>query len=254
MAFGAAKLVFLVLTGALASAVNAVAGGGSLLSFPALIALGVPPLSANATNSLALWPGSLASTLGFANYWASVRRLFLWMLLPSALGAAIGGFLLVNTSDRLFSLIVPILLLLASILLAFQPRLRNAIAVRKIHMPLAAALFLQFLVSVYGGYFGAGMGILMLAVFGFVSKGSIHELNAMKTPLGLVINFVASIVFLGKGVIVFVPCAALMLGAIGGGYLAAKYSQRVNADRLRKWIVVYGIAMTIWFGFQSFRA
>lgn len=249
----AVQFLFLVFAGALAAAVNAVAGGGSLLSFPALIALGVPPLAANATNSLALWPGSLASALGFANHWASIRHLFLWMLLPSALGAALGAWLLVNTSERLFSLIVPILLLVASILLAFQPRLRNAIAVRKIHIPLAAALFLQFFVSVYGGYFGAGMGILMLAIFGFVSRGSIHELNALKTPIGVVINLVASIVFIGKGVIVFGPCVALMIGAVAGGYLSAKYSQRIDANRLRKAIFIYGIGMTIWFGFQTLR-
>lgn len=249
----AAKLLFLMAAGALAAAVNAVAGGGSLLSFPALMVFGIAPLSANATNSLALWPGSLASALGFANHFRAVKKLFIWMLFPSAIGAACGAFLLVNTSDRMFTFLVPILLFLATILLAFQPRLRALIAVRKMRVPLCAALALQFVISVYGGYFGAGMGILMLAVLGFVSRGSIHELNAVKTPLGLVINLIASIVFIGKGVIAALPCAALMVGAVAGGYFAAKYSQRVDENKLRKGIIVYGAVMTLWFALRTLK-
>ena len=233
--------------GLLASAINAVAGGGSLLSFPVLVALGVPPLAANATNSVALWPGSLASAYGFRDQLARTKPHLRYLMLPTVVGALFGAWLLTHTPERLFDFVVPLLVLLATLLLAFQARIRKAVLGKKARVPVALGVFLQFLVSVYGGYFGAGMGIVMLAVFGLFIEGTLHELNAMKAWLGVAINLVASMFFLGEGLLWLVPGFSIMAGAIAGGYLSARLSQRVDPDKLRRGIVVLGAALTVWF-------
>jgi len=233
--------------GLLASAINAVAGGGSLLSFPVLVALGVPPLAANATNSVALWPGSLASAYGFRDQLARTKPHLRYLTLPTIAGALLGAWLLTHTPERLFDFVVPLLVLLATLLLAFQARIRKAVLGKKARIPVALGVLLQFLVAVYGGYFGAGMGIVMLAVFGLFVEGTLHELNAMKAWLGVAINLVASMFFLGEGLLWLVPGFSVMAGAIAGGYLSARLSQRLDPDKLRRGIVVLGFAMTAWF-------
>jgi len=247
-------LAALAVIGAVASGINAVAGGGSLLSFPALVALGVPPLQANATNALALWPGSISGALGFLNKLEKTKRALYVMILPSAVGGAAGAALLTVTPERAFKLVVPVLVLAATILLAFQPRIRRWSRKEHARMSVGWSVALQLAISIYGGYFGAGMGILMLAVLGLFVEGTIHELNAVKTWLGLLINLVASVFFLGKGLIVLRPGLALMAGAIAGGYFSARLSQRVDAEKLRKGIVGLGLAMAAWFTVDLLRA
>lgn len=242
----------LFLAGALAASINAVAGGGSLISFPLLVALGVPPLQANATNSVGIWPGSLGSALGFRNLLPATVHHLKDLVLPTALGAWFGAWLLVQTNERLFRFAVPVLILLATALLAFQPQIRAWIFGRKRRVPVPIGAFLQFLVSVYGGYFGAGMGIMMLAVFALFIDANIHELNAFKAWLGIVINLVASIELLRKGLVLPAPGLALALGALFGGFASARLSQRLDAERLRKFIVLLGAAMVVWFVIQTF--
>jgi len=246
-ACGPLAIVGLVVVGALASGINAVAGGGSLLSFPALIALGLPPIPANATNSVALWPGSLAGAIGFHNHLRAERRWLLTLMPPNVVGAALGAWLLLNTPAAVFRVAVPGLILFATLLLAFQPTLRARVRAARGHVPLPVGAAIQFLIAVYGGYFGAGMGILMLAYLGLMSDGTIHEMNAVKQWLGLAINLVASIIFLSKGLVWWAPGLALTGGAVLGGYAAAKVSPRVDSDRMRQAIVVLGFAMAVWF-------
>ena len=245
-------LAALFVVGLVASAINAVAGGGSLLSFPLLVALGVPPLSANATNSVALWPGSLASAFGFRDQLARTQKHLKFLVAPTIAGSLLGAWLLTHTPERLFDFVVPLLVLTATLLLAFGQRLRKAVLARRTKIPVALGMALQFFVSVYGGYFGAGMGILMLALLGLIATGDIHRHNAIKNTLGLFINFTASVIFVSKGLVQFVPCLALMAGAIVGGYAAAHMSQKVAADPLRKGIVVYGFVMAAWFAWRAF--
>jgi uncharacterized membrane protein YfcA len=243
----APALLALVLLGAVASAINAVAGGGSLLTFPGLVGMGIPALNANATSSLALWPGSLASAAG---YWKLLRKMqgpTLALLPATVLGSAAGAWLLVSTPEEAFKFVVPALVLGATLLLALQPRIKSWITKRERRLPLAAGYALQFAVSVYGGYFGAGMGILMLAVFGLVVEGTIHELNGMKTCLGLIINLLASALFVVQGLVRLWPALSLMAGAITGGYFAAVLAQRAPAEAVRKSVVALGLAMTAWF-------
>lgn len=240
----ALSLLIFVVAGAVASGINSVAGGGSLVSFPVLIAMGVPSLPANATNSVALWPGSLAGAMGFRNLLPKTGHHLRTLAVPTFLGALLGAYLLVNTGQRAFDLAVPILILGATLLLAFQKRIKGWATRTALHIPVAGGMAIQFLVAVYGGYFGAGMGIMMLAAFSLFMDGTIHELNAVKTWLGLFINFAASVLLLQQGLVVLEPALALTVGSIAGGYYAAKFSQKVDAERLRVWIAAYGFVMS----------
>jgi uncharacterized membrane protein YfcA len=243
-------MLLLFVAGAIASAVNAVAGGGSLISFPTLIGLGVPSIPANATNAVALWPGSLASAIGFLNQLSEVKK-YLVALLPSTLaGSVVGALLLVNTPESAFKIVVPILILFATLLLAFQPKIKKWSLGRAKQTSVIGGSVLQFFVAVYGGYFGAGMGIMMLAVFGLYIEGTIHELNAIKTWLALLINIAASAMFLAQGLVQLWPAVALTIGSILGGYFAAKWSQRVESETLRRSIVVLGFVMAAWFTYK----
>ncbi|HEX2573872.1 MAG TPA: sulfite exporter TauE/SafE family protein [Polyangia bacterium] len=244
-------LALLCLAGALASAINAIAGGGSLVSFPALVALGVPALSANATNSAALTLGNFAGALGFLTQLGPSRRALLTLFLPTVLGAAAGAWLLTHTSETVFRWAVPGLLCLATTLLAFQPRIRGYAAGRTRRVPVWAGALVQFAVSIYGGYFGAGMGILMIASLGLFLPGTLHELNAIKNWLSLAINVVAAALLVAKGLVWLWPAVALGLGSILGGYVAARGSQRVPAQRLRRGIVVLGAVLTAWFTWHA---
>lgn len=245
-------LALLAVVGAVASGINAVAGGGSLVSFPALVAMGIPPLPANATNAVGLWPGSLGSALGFSNQFAATRGFMSKLLGPTIVGSVVGAMLLVTTPERAFNVVVPILILFATVLLAYQPRVKQWSESRKheSHPWLGASL--QFLVSIYGGYFGAGMGIMMLAAYTLFMPGNIHELNAIKTWLGMLINLTATCIFLAQGLVRFEPAAALIVGSVIGGYTAARWSQSAASDVLRRWIVAYGFLMVAWFLWRAF--
>jgi uncharacterized membrane protein YfcA len=245
-------LLLLFFAGCIASGLNSFAGGGSLVSFPMLVGLGVGEQVGNATNAVALWPGSLSSSLGFKKYWSDVKADIYRFAIPTFLGSSAGAALLILTPNSVFRAVVPALILVATLLLAFQKKLktRRSGEVRIVQLPVALAL--QFAISVYGGYFGAGMGILMLALLGLIAKGDIHRHNAIKNTLGLFINFTASVIFVAKGLVLLVPGLALMAGAIVGGYAAAHMSQKIAADSLRKGIVVYGFVMTAWFAWRAF--
>lgn len=240
-------LVAIFFAGFVASSINAVAGGGSLISFPVLVGCGIPELPANATNAVALWPGSLTGAFGFIKKIGRTQRYLRDLLIPTAAGSAVGAMLLVSTPAAAFRVAVPALILLATLLLAFQTRIRDWSAKHRRQITLPVGTVLQFFVSVYGGYFGAGMGILMLAVFGLFMEGDIHELNAIKNWLGLQINLVASVMFIAQGLVVPAAAFVMIVGSLIGGYAAAVWSQRVDAEKLRIGIVVLGFLMTGYF-------
>lgn len=248
-------MILLFLAGVVAAAINSVAGGGSLVSFPVLVLLGVPPVPANATNSAALTPGNLSAALGLWGRLGAGRRDVLRLLPATIAGAAAGAWLLVHTSQRLFSAVVTPLLLLATVLLWQRPRIARALAgpVGPRRAPLALGMLLQLLISVYGGYFGAGMGILMLAAFGLFLEGDLHRLNAVRNWLAFVINLVAAVLLLVRGLVWPRQALVLMAGALVGGYLAARISRRVDAEQLRRGIVILGLILTLWFGAQALR-
>ena len=232
--------------GAIASGLNAVGGGGSLVTFPTLIALGVPPLVANSTNSAALWPGSLGSALGLLGPLRAAQSALPRLLIPTIVGAALGAALLLIGGERVFRWALPPLILGSTLLLAFQPALKR-LGQQGRHVPMWAGMLLQFLIAVYGGYFGAGMGILMLALFGLFVAGDIHAHNAVKAWLGLLINLVASAVLLSQGLVHVVDALWLSAGSVVGGYVTARVMLRLDPQRLRRLVVVLGLTLCAWF-------
>lgn len=245
--------LLLVLVGAVASGINAVAGGGSLVSFPTLtIAYQIPSIPANATNSVGLWPGSLSGAVGFLNLFHRTAKQLKVLVGPTILGSAYGAWLLVSTKQRTFDLLVPWLILTATAILAFQPQIKKWAGTEHRKIGVLPAVLLQLLVSVYGGYFGAGMGIMMLATMALSIEGSVHDLNSIKNWLALVINVVCTAVFFTQGYVIWLPATALIVGALIGGYLAARVSQRFDPNKLRWAIVTYGVVMTAVFMKEAF--
>lgn len=215
------------------------------------VGYGIPSVWANATNSVSLWPGSFSGALGFLNLLKKTGRYFKVFLPSTMLGSLLGAFLLVRTSHRSFDRIVPWLILVAALILVFQPQIKAYAQAKGHRVSPTMGMFVQFLVSIYGGYFGAGMGIMMLGAFALTMEGDIHELNAVKNWLGLIINLVASIFFLLNGLVLLRVALALTIGSVAGGYVAAKASQRLESEKLRIAIAVYGVAMAAFFLYRA---
>lgn len=252
------EAVVLFCAGAVASGINSVAGGGSLISYPVITMFMGPNFAnvgpgyekmANATNSVGLFPGSFAGGLGFGK--SNLEKTgvyFRKLLIPTILGSIAGGYLLLMTPQTVFKVIIPFLILLASLLLWFQPKVKAMLAKSEHHVISPwFGMVLQFFVAIYGGYFGAGMGIMMLASFALYMDGTTHELNAVKSWLGTIINLTCSIVFIVKKLVVLDFAIVLVLGSIVGGFAAARMSLKVDPDKLRTVIAIYGFIMTIYF-------
>ena len=259
----ALRLVAIVLVAALGSMVNAIAGGGTLLTFPSLIALGISPIVANATSTVALWPGALGSMLGYRHRMAGLRAWALVFSIPSLVGGGIGAWLLLVTPAERFASIVPWLVFGATLLFAVQQPLLRWVRARHAgrdgaldeverhyleqHPSFSAAsLLAQLAVGIYGGYFGAGIGILMLAVLGFSGLSDIHRMNGLKNWGGLCINFVAAVIFAFSGIVDWAVALAMAIGATGGGYLASRGAQRIPQVVVRRMIVGIGVAAGLW--------
>ena len=236
----------------IAGMVNSVAGGGTLLSFPALVWIGVAPITANATNTVALWPGSLAGMVGFRHEMGNARRWMLVLGAPSVVGAAVGAVLLLRTPPDTFTLLVPYLILLATILFAAQEPLRRALRIstpKQGDSPRRSwwigAILFQFCVAVYGGYFGAGIGILMLAALGLLGLTDIHQMNALKNFLALCINGCAAAYFVFAGAVSWRHALVMTAGAIAGGFGGAGLARRLGRTFVRRAVVAVGLAMAI---------
>lgn len=228
--------------------VNALAGGGTLITFPMLIAVGVPAVAANVTNTVALCPGYLGGTFAQLNDLRGQERR-LWILLPmSALGGITGGILLLNTGEQIFSTLVPYLILLAVGLLALQGPLRAWIVRRAegagsltAHQA-GSALALTF-AAVYGGYFGAGMSVIVLAVLGLVLDDSLTRLNALKQAIAFTVNVAAAVFFLFSGEVMWSAMLVMAVGALIGGALGGRLAGRIRPELLRWIVVTIGIAV-----------
>jgi uncharacterized protein len=243
-------LSFLVLTvaGLAAGALNAVAGGGTFLSFPALVWLGVPPIMANATATLTALPGYLSSAWAFRRDVSAEGALSLkWMIALSVLGGFAGAVLLMVTPDDVFVGIVPWLLLLATILFAMGPRLVRLMAGSGGLGPMASILVIVA-VSLYGGYFNGGLGIMLLAAFGLMGFTNLHGMNGLKSALSAILSTVSAATYAFAGLIAWDAALLLAVATAVGGYLGGRYSRRIrNTGALRIAIVVVGAAMTVAF-------
>ena len=230
-----------------AGAINAVAGGGSLVSFPALVWLGLPSITANATNTVAVWPGSVGSMWGYRRELRDTERRMYLLIVPSLVGGILGALLLRMTPGRLFDRLVPVLILFATVLFMLQgpvQRLFNrATPEHRGAAWLAGAVAFQFLVGVYGGYFGAGIGILMLASLSIMGHDDIHQMNGFKNMLATFINGIAALYFIWMRMVSWPDAAVMAAGAIIGGVGGAGVARRLGQKTVRRIVVAIGFAM-----------
>jgi uncharacterized protein len=228
--------------------VNAVAGGGTLLTFPALLYSGMSPIIANATSTVAIWPGSVMSSWTYRQQLSENRRLVSVLSVPSLLGGLGGAILLLNTPETIFRYIVPFLILLACALLLLNEPIGRWISKRADANPKkhAAALWLsQFAIGIYGGYFGAGIGILMLAAMAIFLPEDLQAANGMKNFFAVLINGIAAIYFMIAGKAVLHIALIMALAAIIGGFVGAKTAQRMSPRILRGAVVIFGVIVAV---------
>lgn len=241
------EIIGLMVAAAAAGAINAIAGGGTMITFPALLLFGTSSKVANATSTMALVIGTSGSIYSYRAYWPVIKP-WLWRFVPiSIIGAALGATVLFKTSEKAFDKLVPFLILFATVLFLSQGLLRRFINIEaKSGHPHAifGAILFQFAVAFYGGYFGAGIGILMLASLGFIGMDSIHETNALKNLLGSLINFVAAAWFLFAGLVNWQKAGIMTIGALAGYFLGAHYSQRISQQRVRQIITAIGFILS----------
>ena len=229
--------------------VNAIAGGGTLLSFPALMYGGLSPIAANATNTLALWPASLTSGWAYRQKLRENRRYLIALAVPSVIGGLLGAVLLVTTPEQFFKAIVPFLILLAcGLLVAQEPvgRWMNRRAAMHPRTHAAILWWCQLAIAVYGGYFGAGIGIMMLAAMAIFLPEDLQAANALKMVLATLINATATVLFICSGKVVFGVGALMMVAAMAGGYAGAHAAQRLSPRWLRAAVIAYGLLVAGW--------
>jgi uncharacterized membrane protein YfcA len=255
------ELLALVAAGAVAGMTNAVAGGGTLITFPALLFFATPPIVANATSTLALVCGTAGSVYGFRHQIAGVKPLLRRFTPVSLVGGLLGGILLTRTREEIFAKMVPFLILFATIIFVAQgPFRRFARLVDKSQTTVSphpravwVTIVFQLFVAVYGGYFGAGIGILMLASLGYLGLSDIHQMNCLKTVLSSLINQVAAIYFIFAGLIDWPKALVMTLGAVAGYFLGAHYSQRIPQTRVRQIITTVGFTISAVMFYKQFR-
>lgn len=232
-----------------AGMINSIAGGGTLVSFPVLLWTGRDAVLANATSTVALWPASLAGVYGFRREFAEVggRRDMLLLGVPSVAGGVLGAFLLLRTPPGVFARLVPFLILFATFLIMLQEplskRLRRAEGERPSRGWWSGAMLFQFAVGVYGGYFGAGIGILMLASLALLGFADIHRMNALKNLLAVFINGVAALYFVLAGAVIWGDVMVMTLAAIAGGYSGARLAYKLGRRFVRGAVIVIGLVM-----------
>ncbi|MDT5293229.1 MAG: uncharacterized protein QOJ76_109 [Acidobacteriota bacterium] len=234
-----------------AGLINSIAGGGTLVSFPALLWTGRDPVMANATSTVALWPASLAGVYGFRRELKGGARLFLLFGAPSLVGGVLGAVLLLWTPPETFARLVPFLILFATLLLAVQEPLSRRLRGEddEPRTPSrawwAGALVFQFCVGVYGGYFGAGIGILMLAALGLLGFTDIHRMNALKNLLAICINGIAAAYFIASGKVYWTDVLVMSFAAVAGGYSGARLAYRLGRRFVRLAVIVLGLVMSV---------
>lgn len=240
------EIAILLAAALLAGAMNAVAGGGTILTFPALLAFGMPAIQANATSTLALVVGLVGSAYAYRTHMPAIKPWLFRFGPASVIGGIFGAWLLTVTPEKTFSTLVPFLLLFATVLFMFQGIVRRWISFdhQTVHFGVLG-IVAQLLIAIYGGYFGAGIGILMLAAFGFLGFTNIHQMNALKTILASAINLIAALYFIVSGLIAWPQAAVLSVGATLGYFVGAHYSQKIPEARVRQLVVLIGLIITV---------
>jgi uncharacterized membrane protein YfcA len=249
------QALILVAASFAAGVMNAMAGGGTILTFPSLIFLGLPAIAANATSTVGLLPAAMTSLYGYIDEVREQRKWLKTLFLPSLIGGAIGSVLLLRTPEKTFAVLAPLLILFATVLFMVQGLLARSAAKKEAENPPSPqngpshgrwtlAVVLQLGVAVYGGYFGAGIGILMLSLLGFLGLSNIHAANGIKNFFGFCINFVAAGYFIIKGAVVWPVALVIVCGAAFGGYAGARFAKRIGKEKARAAVVVIGLVVT----------
>lgn len=256
-----ATFAFLFIVAFVGGALNSVAGGGSFLTLPALMAAGVGPVSANATSTFAMWPASVSSAVAYRREIARAASWTVRLGTISLVGGLLGGLLLVKTSDQGFLSLLPWLMLIAAVMFTFGGRITAWASARRARVAAVAAgtpaaqpvrvplwtLPLQLIIATYGGYFGGGMGIMMLAAMSIAGMRDIHEMNGLKTVLAIAINGVALAAFVATNTISWAPGVVMVLGGVLGGYTGASLARRFAGSQVRAVVIVVAWAMTFYF-------
>jgi uncharacterized membrane protein YfcA len=230
----------------IAGLVNSVAGGGILVVFPALLAAGMPPITANATSNLVSWPGALSSAFAYRSHLRKLPRKYLWLLLPCFSGALAGAYFLEHTESSEFTRTVPWLVLIAVILFGLQPLLHRRLASNlEQHRtaPLVVVGLALLPMSMYGGYFGAGFGFLMLAFLGFTHISNFHQINGLKNMASASITLVCTVYFGVTHLIDWHYAPFMIVGSLLGGYVGAHYAQKINQHLVHLFIMALGVVV-----------
>ncbi len=233
-----------------AGAINSVAGGGTLVSFPALIWLGLPPVTANATSTVAIWPGAVSSMAGYRRELRSTPARLVSLVVPGLVGGLAGALLLKKTPPALFDALVPFLILFATLLFLAQDQVQRRLKrvnaqAHSSNRWLAGAMLFQLAVGLYGGYFGAGIGILMLSALAILGMTDIHQMNGLKNFFGLSINGIAAVYFVIAGMVYWPDVGLMAVGAIAGGYGGAGAARRLGRAFVRRAVVAIGFSMAV---------
>ncbi|MFC9329896.1 sulfite exporter TauE/SafE family protein [Kitasatospora sp. NPDC057015] len=240
------EAVAVLVAGVGAGAINAIVGSGTLITFPVLLAVGLPPVTANVSNTLGLVPGSISGVVGYRRELVGQGRRLRRLGTASLFGGLLGAVLLVKLPGQAFDAIVPVLILLALVLVVIQPRVARAVAARRPEGgdPDGGPLLLAgvFLTGIYGGYFGAAQGVLLIALMGMLLQDEMQRLNAVKNGLALIVNAVAAVFFLFTSTIDWTAVLLIAAGSVVGGQIGAKVGRRLPAPVLRAVIVVVGLA------------
>jgi uncharacterized membrane protein YfcA len=235
----------------LAGAINSVAGGGTLVTFPMLLWLGLPSVTANATNTVAIWPGSLGSLWGFRRELAQTDASMRWLIIPSLAGGGAGALLLRATPTGVFDRLVPFLILFATVLFTVQPLVQRALRLgvheggHRSSAWFAGAMLFQLAVAIYGGYFGAGMGIMMLSALSIMGMTDILKMNALTSLFALCINGVAAALFIEAHMVYWPFVLVMAVGAVLGGYGAAGIARRVGRQAVRRCVIAIGFTIAV---------
>lgn len=247
--------LLLFFTAVLGGTLNAVAGGGSFFTFPTLIFTNIGPIVANATSTVALWPGSIASVGAYRRELVEQQRGFLFLLIGTSLiGGVLGAVLLLRTPQSTFVSLIPYLLLGATLLFAVSPYLTTRLRLSSIDKDtristttLVVIAIAQFIIAIYGGYFGGGIGIMMLASLAFMGMSDINKMNAVKTVLATAINGAGVVTFVIAGAVLWPQALLMIVGAVIGGYGGAYYARKIAARWVRLFVVITGLVLAIYF-------
>jgi uncharacterized protein len=247
--------ILLFFVAMLAGTLNAVAGGGSFFTVPMLIFTGMQPVQANTTSTVALWPGSVASIGAYRHELLQVRRGLMFLLVGTSLiGSILGAILLLHTPQAIFVRLLPYLLLIATLLFGLSGSITKRLHARNLaaveHLSLVTIIGIsiaQFIIAIYGGYFGGGIGILMLATLALMGMENMHQMNALKVLLASCINAVATITFIIAHAVIWPQAILMLVGAVSGGYGGAYFARKINQKWIRYFVMVVGLIMTIYF-------